>query len=537
MHLSSLIGAVGLLSTAVNAAPRGSESSQAHTSTTTSRLAKAYEAPEAFKPRVAPRSETLLEPLHLNNGTNSSSTTTRPSTSTVALPITECPTNSVFISVTTIDVTVYVTATEPCDDDTSAHHTGTMTMTEHCTGGGEVPCSIHTTVSDPGNSTVTRTGLTTVDTTLAGNHTRTTITSMGPQITSTEPCDDETITPPPFNTKLGNGTTMSNTLSSTFHTTISGNHTTITSMGPQITSTEPCDDETITPPPFDTKLGNGTTMSNTLSSHTTVSGNHTTEPCDDDMTHIRTIVTFTGTTTEPCSDDDPGSTHTKTIVTFTGTTTEPCDDDMTSIGVPTSKHTSMPHYSNSSMPCDDESTTHSVTPFTTPASSTASTTTAKETCVIDTSMTPVSTATMSMTMTSAAQPSQTICEHNVQPGPPTRDSVYCGINAAPVGTYFIAEFIEDRSGVPVSLEGCYQFCDSVMEATRGCQAYRFYHNNLGAPRCDLYGMPVSYDVRELDATQPDKWFDLACGSPTADAWHQNPTSEHRRAALRLSVGA
>jgi hypothetical protein len=25
--------------------------------------------------------------------------------------------------------------------------------------------------------------------------------------------------------------------------------------------------------------------------------------------------------------------------------------------------------------------------------------------------------------------------------------------------YFIAEFIEERSGVPVTEEGCYQFCD------------------------------------------------------------------------------
>lgn len=78
-----------------------------------------------------------------------------------------------------------------------------------------------------------------------------------------------------------------------------------------------------------------------------------------------------------------------------------------------------------------------------------------------------------------------------------------------------------------------------MEATNGCQAYRYYENALGAPRCDLYGMPVAWDVLELDATQPDLWYDLACGSPTEASSSSTATSTSSgfsiKAALGLSV--
>jgi hypothetical protein len=53
-----------------------------------------------------------------------------------------------------------------------------------------------------------------------------------------------------------------------------------------------------------------------------------------------------------------------------------------------------------------------------------------------------------------------------------------------------------------------------MESTKGCQAYRFYYSDFGAPRCALYGMPVPWVVRDLDNDEPDRWFDLECGSPT-----------------------
>jgi hypothetical protein len=33
-----------------------------------------------------------------------------------------------------------------------------------------------------------------------------------------------------------------------------------------------------------------------------------------------------------------------------------------------------------------------------------------------------------------------------------------GIHGLPVGDYLLAEFIENKAGVPVTLLGCYQFC-------------------------------------------------------------------------------
>ena len=74
-------------------------------------------------------------------------------------------------------------------------------------------------------------------------------------------------------------------------------------------------------------------------------------------------------------------------------------------------------------------------------------------------MTPVSKATLTHTPTASVAPSKTVCAHDGHTGTPSADSQYCGIKGLPVGDYFIAEFVEDRPGVPVTEEGCYQFCD------------------------------------------------------------------------------
>ncbi len=37
-------------------------------------------------------------------------------------------------------------------------------------------------------------------------------------------------------------------------------------------------------------------------------------------------------------------------------------------------------------------------------------------------------------------------------------ALFCGIHGLPVGDYFLAEFVEKRAGVPITLLGCYQFC-------------------------------------------------------------------------------
>ncbi|KAF4975288.1 hypothetical protein FZEAL_7901 [Fusarium zealandicum] len=174
------------------------------------------------------------------------------------------------------------------------------------------------------------------------------------------------------------------------------------------------------------------------------------------------------------------------------------------------------------------------------------TTTAKastsETCIIDTSMAPISTSYVNATSTMPAMPTETVYGRNVENGATDKNCAYCGVNGKPAGSYFIAEFSEDRPGVAVTLEGCYQFCDSTMDTTRGCQAYRFYHNDLGAARCALHGRSVALSVRDLDSSVEDTWYDLTCGSPTEEAAYDDSTSNYRRkrsgagAALRIALG-
>lgn len=65
-----------------------------------------------------------------------------------------------------------------------------------------------------------------------------------------------------------------------------------------------------------------------------------------------------------------------------------------------------------------------------------------------------------------------------------------------------------------------------MEAAEGCQSYRFYYDEAGAPHCALYAAPVSMALDRLDTDADDCWFDLTCGSPDAEAWHQEMPTDH-----------
>jgi hypothetical protein len=62
-------------------------------------------------------------------------------------------------------------------------------------------------------------------------------------------------------------------------------------------------------------------------------------------------------------------------------------------------------------------------------------------------------------VTQPPKPTKTVCEHDHEAGEPDEETAYCGVSGRPAGVYFIAEFIEQRSGVAVTPEGCYQFCD------------------------------------------------------------------------------
>lgn len=335
---------------------------------------------------------------------------------------------------------------------------------------------------------------------------------------------------------------------------------------------EPCDDDdmtqtvtenhntTVTETPCDETV---TPTAQTTTKIWHVNSTITEEPCDEETPHITTQV-YNMTVPEPCDDD--------TMVTATATSTMRHWQkvNVTMPGTPTGMPMSTSQLNTTTSattteaetetPCEETETPTTnpcdegeiFVPFTNTSMTAAPTQTPQTTdCIIDTSISPVSTSTMTATVTMTAMPTKTQCVHDEPTGKPADDSMYCGIHGKPAGTYFIAEFIENKPDEPVTEEGCYQFCDvsdihsilpkdaddanqtllqSVMESTKGCQSYRFYKNQLGAPRCSLYGHGVAKSVDDLDKNQPDVWYDLSCGSPTQEKWHQNMPADHGKPA-------
>ncbi|KAJ6779666.1 hypothetical protein PWT90_02714 [Aphanocladium album] len=290
---------------------------------------------------------------------------------------------------------------------------------------------------------------------------------------------------------------------------------TLTAEASSSTITEaPCETETDEPP------------------HVTISFHSITvlEPCNDDDDD--TMVTATQTSTlhhwQKINITIPASPSTSAMSTSQFNTTASASSSPSRVTIsliPEHTTTSAPVESQTTPLCDEGSTWSW---FDTPAATAAFTQDPQSTdCVIDTAVTPVSTSIMVAAATTvSAQPTKTQCVHDEPSGRPASRTTYCGIHGKPAGTYFIAEFIENRPGQAVTEEGCYQFCDSVMVSTRGCQSYRFYANALGAPRCSLYGRGVVESVADLDKNQPDIWYDLACGSPLAEKWHEGMPADH-----------
>jgi len=86
----------------------------------------------------------------------------------------------------------------------------------------------------------------------------------------------------------------------------------------------------------------------------------------------------------------------------------------------------------------------------------------------------------------------------------------------PVGDYFLAEFVENKDDVEVTLQGCYEFCAGVYGIDMGCRSYDFYpEEGTGEKRCDLYGGSVAQSLASINNYVPNVWYDLACGDPTA----------------------
>lgn len=158
--------------------------------------------------------------------------------------------------------------------------------------------------------------------------------------------------------------------------------------------------------------------------------------------------------------------------------------------------------------------------------------------VIVTSLPPIDTAsvTPSELPTTVVTATNTVSD-NAPTGTPSPAEIHCGIRGNAIGVYYLATYAYNKVNVPVTLQGCYQFCSvsgsnhhsyvpcisspvltfCVQQvAVEQCYSYEYYlEPGLGAPRCKLYGGLVAYEVESIDPFQPYQWFDVACGDPTS----------------------
>lgn len=103
-------------------------------------------------------------------------------------------------------------------------------------------------------------------------------------------------------------------------------------------------------------------------------------------------------------------------------------------------------------------------------------------------------------------------------GTPSPQSVYCGVHGSALGNFYLGTFVENRNNVPVTLEGCYQFCRINGRRNVGCKSF-YFHQQPGLPgsaRCDLYGQVTYNVIGSLDNSQ-GVWYDLGCGNPVTYA--------------------
>ncbi|TLS25988.1 hypothetical protein PpBr36_07709 [Pyricularia pennisetigena] len=199
----------------------------------------------------------------------------------------------------------------------------------------------------------------------------------------------------------------------------------------------------------------------------------------------------------------------------------------------------------------DDVTTATATKTADSGSATAATTT----CVIDTTVMPITTASIAQTLATTLNPTRTLCATDAPAGETPRPrNVYCGVHGLDVGNYFLAQYVNNKANEPVTLEGCWQFCKEHSErtiikttnrnalnkqkaskkSTGGCRSYDFYlEPGLDVPRCNLYGSSVAYALRTIDNHQPHWWFDLNCGSPTQERWQAG--HDHRHDGKQLSA--
>lgn len=166
-----------------------------------------------------------------------------------------------------------------------------------------------------------------------------------------------------------------------------------------------------------------------------------------------------------------------------------------------------------------------------------------QTIVIDTTVTPASLETMTSSFTTVV-PITTTVGSSAPSGTPDLGTAHCGVHGSPNGNWRLAQYDYNTGSEPVTLVGCWEFClvSQASSATSsppapapphrrqgrvahmtqysqsfdgGCKSYDFFFNELGASRCQLYGSTVAYALASVDNHQPDLWYDLGCGNPSA----------------------
>ncbi|KAB8298997.1 hypothetical protein EYC80_001132 [Monilinia laxa] len=178
---------------------------------------------------------------------------------------------------------------------------------------------------------------------------------------------------------------------------------------------------------------------------------------------------------------------------------------------PTSPTSSSPSKSASTSTKESTSTTllfsTTTLPYPSPSPSSSSTSPTLE-------PTPISTGTTDLHPRTTIAFTTTVTTTQIS-GTPNPAAVHCGLHGLPVGDFFLAEFVEDKAGVDVSLRGCWEFCRGVYGIDKGCVSYSFYPEpGTGAPRCDLFGGSVAQSLDSIIPQIPNVWYDLECGDPT-----------------------
>ncbi|KAJ4221609.1 hypothetical protein NW759_006855 [Fusarium solani] len=132
-----------------------------------------------------------------------------------------------------------------------------------------------------------------------------------------------------------------------------------------------------------------------------------------------------------------------------------------------------------------------------------------------TTETPSTTAAPTSTTTTEEEIVITMAKRSFQDGPPLRKNVHCEVNGSRKAILSLDQFNEERPGIPISIEGCYQRCK---DTSPSCKSFSFSYGHLGQPLCDLFDGSVSESVSTLDHAEVSLWFDVVCGSPSEKAW-------------------